>query len=303
MDEIFNQFPAWLADPWVRRLGNFLIGAAIAMVLVRLLQGFASRSIHDTSSRYRARKVIGFVGYLLVALILLASLSQRLGELSVIFGVAGAGVALSLQEVIASAAGWIAVQFGGFYRPGDRVQVGGIKGDVIDVGILRTTLMEIGDWVHGDVYNGRIVRVANSFVFKQPVYNYSGEFAFLWDEFKIPVRFGSDWNLAKKLIADAVEAEVGDYTKGARSNWENMVSRFLIEDAVVEPRVTLVVTDNWIEFTARYVVDYRLRRSVRSAIMERLLAAFDEHKGQVGFASATMEVAVTPPLRFGQENC
>ncbi len=98
--------------------------------------------------------------------------------LSVALGVPGAGIAFALQEVIASVASWVAVSFGNFYSPGDRVQLGGIKGDVIDVGVLRTTLMEMGEWVNGDLYNGRIVRVANSFVFKEPVYNYSADFPF-----------------------------------------------------------------------------------------------------------------------------
>jgi small-conductance mechanosensitive channel len=97
-----------------------------------------------------------------------------LSSLTVALGVAGAGagIAFALQEVIASVAGWIALSFGQFYAVGDPVQLGSIKGDVIDIGVLRTTLMEIGEWVKGDQYNGRIVRVVNSFVFKEPVYNY-----------------------------------------------------------------------------------------------------------------------------------
>ncbi|MCB0784290.1 MAG: mechanosensitive ion channel, partial [Flavobacteriales bacterium] len=75
---------------------------------------------------------------------------------------------------------------------GDRVQLGGIKGDVIDIGVLRTTLMELGEWVDGDLYNGRMVLVANSFVFKEPVFNYSADFPFLWDELKVPVQYGAD---------------------------------------------------------------------------------------------------------------
>ena len=65
--------------------------------------------------------------------------------------------------------------FAGFCKTGDRVQLGGIKSDVIDAGILRTTMMECREWAKGDQYNGRVVRVANSFVFKQPVLNYSGD--------------------------------------------------------------------------------------------------------------------------------
>lgn len=67
------------------------------------------------------------------------------------------------------------------------MQLGGIKGDVVDISILRTTLMEVGEWVKGDLYSGRTVRIANSFVFKEPVFNYSGDFPFLWDEVIVPV--------------------------------------------------------------------------------------------------------------------
>ncbi len=151
------------------------------------------------------------------------------------------------------------------------MQLGGIKGDVIDIGMLRTTLMEIGDWVGGDIYNGRVVRVANSFVFKEPVYNYSGDFKFLWDEFKLPVRFGSDWHLAQKLIEEAVAKHVAQFEEEARLNWQAMVSKFRIEEARIAPMVTVNITDNWLEFTARYVVDYQRRRATRDAIMRDLL--------------------------------
>lgn len=114
--------------------------------------------------------------------------------------VTGAGIAVALQAVIASLAGWVAIAFGRFYSTGDRIQLGGVKGDVIDIGILRTTLMEVGQWVDGDLYNGRIVRIANSFVFKEPVFNYSADFPFLWDEIKLPIRYGSGWAYTSTVL-------------------------------------------------------------------------------------------------------
>jgi small-conductance mechanosensitive channel len=122
--------------------------------------------------------------------------SASLGKMAVVFGVAGAGIAFALQEVIASLAGWVAISFGNIYNTGDRVQLGGIKGDVIDIGMLRTTMMEIGQWVNADLYNGRIVKIANSFVFKEPVFNYSGDFPFFWDEITVPIKYGCDYRLS-----------------------------------------------------------------------------------------------------------
>ena len=69
--------------------------------------------------------------------------------------------------------------------------------------------MECGSWVNADSYNGRIVRVANSFVFKEPVFNYSGEFPFLWDEITIPVRYESDYAEARRILDEIAAAVVG----------------------------------------------------------------------------------------------
>ena len=124
---------------------------------------------------------------------------EKLGGLTIAIGVAGAVIAFALQEVIVSVAGWFAITFSHFYKTGDRIQLGGIKGDVIDIGILRTTIMEIGEWVKGDNYNGRVVRVANSFVFKEPVFNYSGDFPFLWDEISVPIKYGSDYSKTRHM--------------------------------------------------------------------------------------------------------
>ena len=180
--------------------------------------------------------------------------SDRLGQLTVIFGVVGAGIAFALQEVIGSFAGWVAISLGQFYKPGDRVQLGGIMGDVIDISILRTTLMECGDWVKADLYNGRIVRIANSFVFKEPVYNYSADFAFLWDEITVPVKYGSEHRLAREIL-DKVALEVtGEYIAQAKEQWQGMTNKYLIEDARIEPIVTLIEKVNWIVFTVRFPV-------------------------------------------------
>lgn len=272
--------------------------AALALGIFALRR-LAIRTIDDVSARYKARKAIGYAGYFLFLIVLLGLLSARIAQFSVVIGAIGAGVAFALQEVIASIAGWVALQFGGFYKPGDRVQLGGIRGDVIDIGVLRTTLMEIGGWVDGDQYNGRMVRIANSFVFKEPVFNYSGAFPFLWDEFTLPVRYGSDWKLAQTLIEDAVRAQVENYTRKSEQLWQHVARSFMLEEARVDPAVTLTATDNWIAFNVRYIVDYKARRSTRDAIMRTLLEAIDATQGKVRLASTTIELVSpatqTPP--------
>jgi len=167
-----QQIKDLLFNPVVGKITAIFIGIAVIWLIIKALQKNLFSKIKDSDNRYRAKKFSGFIGYFLTILFITIVFSDKLGGLAVALGVAGAGIAFALQEVIASFAGWLAIMFGGFYKSGDRVQLGGIKGDVMDIGVLRTTIMETGQWVDGDLYNGRIVLVANSFVFKEPVYNY-----------------------------------------------------------------------------------------------------------------------------------
>ncbi len=287
MEEFVKQ---WLLNPTVGRLVAALIAVSIVFALVHFGERSIGRHLHDIDTRYRARKLISFLGWATAVMVVATVYSDRLGGFTVAFGVAGAGIAFALQEVIASIAGWVALSVGSFYKPGDRVQVGGIKGDVIDISILRTTLMEVGEWVSGDLYTGRIVRVANSFVFKAPVFNYSGDFPFLWDEITLPVRYGSDWTMARAMLRRVVEEVLTEYAAAVKASWLSMVRQYRVEDANVEPMITLRATDNWIEFTVRYVVDYRKRRWMKDYLFTRILEEIDKSENQIRLASATFEV-------------
>jgi small-conductance mechanosensitive channel len=294
--------PAWTSDPL---LAKFMAAGLVLLavtLLIRISQASLTRYLRDNDTRYYARKLVALSGYFLALVGITVIFKDRLGGLTVAIGVAGAGIAFALQEVIGSVAGWIAISFGGFYAPGDRVQLGGIKGDVIDIGILRTTLMELGEWVNSDLYSGRIVRIANSFVFKSPVFNYSGDFPFLWDELRIPVTYGGDHRLARRILED-IGAEIASeqFTATVRSAWRQMLQKYLLENAGVEPQVTLVLTDNWMEFTLRYVVDVKSRRSTKDHLYQRILEAFEASGDRVQIASTTFHLVQAPPLRVHLE--
>jgi small-conductance mechanosensitive channel len=284
----------WLFDPTVGKIIVSLIGVLIIAVIVRFLHRSLARRITHHDTRYRARKLVTLAGYLAGILFITIVFSDQLGHLTVAFGVAGAGVAFALQEVIASVAGWVEISLGRFYQIGDRVQVGGIMGDVIDIGVLRTTLMECGQWVNSDLYNGRIVRIANSFVFKEPVFNYSAHFPFLWDEITVPVKYGSDYRLARDTLQRVVDGVVSDYAPHARAAWKGVVEKYMIEDERVEPMVTVIANDNWMEFTVRYVVAYKRRRITKDQMFTRILEELDKTGGRVAIASTTIQIVETP---------
>lgn len=292
-----EQIHAWLFNPIVGKLVSILIGTGIIWVIVKAINRNLFLKIKDNDNRYRAKKFGSFIGFVLTLVLITVVFSDKLGGLTIAFGVAGAGIAFALQEIIASFAGWLAIMFGGFYKSGDRVQLGGIKGDVMDIGVLRTTIMETGQWVDGDLYNGRIVLIANSFVFKEPVFNYSGDFPFLWDEIKIPIQYGSNYDKTKVILQQVGIEVAGDLTVQSRETWHEMQRKYRLEDAQTEPMVSLVANDNWVEFTLRYVVSYRMRRATKTALFTKILQQIDLTNGEIKFASATFHLVEAPEFK------
>lgn len=287
-----------LWSPGLRKLW-LTVAVLVGIQFVVFLGKRAIRArIQDMDTRYRLRKAAQFLGFATMVLPVAIIYREHLGGLSVALGVAGAGIAFALQEVIASIAGWAAISFGGFYDVGDRVQLGGIKGDVIDIGILRTTLMEVGQWVDGDLYNGRVVRVANSFIFKEPVFNYSGDFPFLWDEIKIPVKYGCNHAFAREVLERVGNQVTGPFAQGAESAWRRLVQRYRVEAARTSPMVSLVANDNWMEFTLRYVVDFKSRRLTKDALFMAILDEVEASGGRLQLASATFHLVEAPTLKI-----
>lgn len=294
MEEFLNKI---LYDPTVQRLVAVFIGIAVIWGVVKVLQKSLASRIKNNEARYKTRKLTSFIGFVLMALMVTIVYNDKLGGLTVALGVAGAGIAFALQEVIVSVAGWMAIVFGSFYKTGDRVQLGGIKGDVIDIGVLRTTIMETGEWVDGDLYNGRIVLVANSFVFKEPVFNYSGDFNFLWDEIKLPVQFGSNYNRTREILLKVADEVVGEYTKGANEEWAIMLRKFRIEKAKTDPQVSMVVTDGGVVFTLRYTVDFKYRRSTKDKIFTKVLDELQKAEGEILLPASTLQIVDAPDLK------
>lgn len=284
----------------IRQLLAAIIGLAVVFVIFRILQRSLSRRFEDPDTRYSVRKFISLAGYIVAILVVANVYSDRLSGLTIALGVAGAGVAFALQELIASVAGWLAITIGGLYSTGHRIQLGGIKGDVIDIGVFRTTLMEVGDWVNGDLYNGRIVRVANSFAVKQPVFNYSADFPFLWDEITLPIHYGSDWKRARTIIETCTEEVIGDYPAQSLAAWKAMVGKYRLENASVEPVVTMSANQDWFTFTARYIVDYRKRRTTKDQLFTRIFEEIELTDGAVQVGASSMEITSAPPKAYKQ---
>ena len=226
----------------------------------------------------------------MILIIALFIYRDKVGNVGIAVGLAGAGIAFALSEVITSFAGWLSIMFTNQVRVGQRVKIGDLKGDIIDIQILKTTIMEVGDWIKGDLYNGRITTLSNSFIFKQPIQNYSADYPFVWDEIEIPLRTQSDFKLAKEVFINVTNEICGKYAAQSKKKWIEMQNKFRIENAQVEPMVTMTFNENWITFTIRYIVDYTKRRSTKDLLYTRLLEEINKQDNLLMIATAAMEV-------------
>ena len=290
MNNLQNLITGLLQEVMLPRLIIILISIVLILVIGFYIKKGISAKVSDITNKYRARKATSIFGYILMIAIGLMVFSDKLGNVNIALILAGAGIAFALQEVITSFAGWISILLTGQIKVGQRVKIDNIAGDIIDIGVLKTTLMEIGDWVDGDLYNGRITAISNSFIFKLPIQNYSGDYPFLWDEINVPIKTESDFTLARKVFTDLTNEICGDYAKGSENIWEQMTNKYRIEKARVEPMVTLKFDQNWITFTLRYVVDYRLRRKTKDLLFTRLLEEIEKNKDSIQIATSTLEV-------------
>ena len=299
----FEHLKEWAsANPFVWSLIKFLVILIIILIGIQLFRRYLKKKITNTVIRYKAQKGIEIIGYVLLAVLTITYFSGTIKDFTLIIGLFTAGIAFTLQELILSIAGSIYIFLVKVYKPGDRIEINGIKGDVIDVDSIYTTMMEIGQWVSSDNYSGRIVKLSNAFVFKGPIYNYSQDFPFIWDELNVPIRYGSDVELAKSIIIKIASETLSEYTTISKAEWERVVSKYYIEDAQIDPTLAITLTDNWIQFNLRYIVDFKKRRVTKHILFDKIRLEIENTNGKINLASATLEIIKIPKIKVNLDD-
>lgn len=252
---------------------------------------------------------------------LLATLILTLGVLSIWFddptrlatavGLVTAGIAIALQRVITSFAAYLIILRGRIFNVGDRITIGGVRGDVVALDFMQTTVMEMGEspdeqgdapsmWVHGRQYTGRLVRVSNDKLFDNPIYNFTREFQFVWEEMRVPISYKDDRGAAEQILLDVARRHTEHRVEEAAAAFARLRERYRsVRDDELWPRVFYRLTDNWVELSLRFVVDADGARGVKDAMSREILSALEAK--QIGIASSTFEIVGLPPLRIAGE--
>jgi small-conductance mechanosensitive channel len=226
-------------------------------------------------------------------------------RMTTFLGLISAGFAFALQRVITAFAGYFVILRGKTFNVGDRIVMGGVRGDVIDLGFIQTRIMEMGEppsvqaadpamWVRSRQYTGRIVTITNDKVFDTPVYNYTKEFPYIWDELSIPITYKADRARAEQIILKVAERHTIKVSELGEPAVQEMERRYVMRKTELGPKVYWRLTDNWLELTVRFITLDHGVREVKNLMSRDILNAFDE--AGIGIASATYEIVGLPSL-------
>lgn len=254
-----------------------------------LFSKYLVRQIADNKTRYTANKVLSVLSFVFIIIFCLRIWVTDSSSLLLSYGILGAGLALALQDVFKNFAGGILIMICRYYLIGDRISIDDKYGDVMDIGLLNTTLMEIRGWIAGDQPSGRLLIIPNGLVLNHAFYNYTRDHSFVWDEISIPLTYTSDWRRAKEIFLSLLKTETDAMTIQAEAEIERIGEMYYLPKKIVEPSVYISLTDNWITLDARYVTDARTRRFLRSHLSELFLAAIESEEG-ITVASETLTV-------------
>lgn len=298
-----NQLGHWelMDNPAFIRLAH----SSVIVLLLLLLRFFLYRVVHrrvqDVRGNYLWRRTINYSTSILALLLILPLWLDAFANVGTFLGLMTAGVAIALQDPLVNLAGWLFIMARRPFAVGDRVEIDGIRGDVIDIRLFLTHLLECGNWVDADQATGRVVVVPNGRVFKSPVANYTRDFHHIWDELPVLVTFESDWRKAKELLTQIADEHAAPLSAGAHEQIRRAGQRKMIFFSKLTPIVYTSVKDSGVMLTLRYLTHPRQRRINQEKLWEAILDAFGE-AGRIDFAYPTMryyqnQVEGKPPMR------
>lgn len=266
--------------------------AVVAVIAIRHgVLALVHRRVVDPTARYRWAKTSSYVAFATAALVVTQVWFTAMRSVGTFLGLLSAGIAIALKDVIANLAGWLFLLWRRPFDVGDRIQIGGHAGDVVDIRLFAFSLLEIGNWVDADQSTGRVIHVPNATVFTQPQANYTSGFSFIWNEVHVTLTLASDWRKAKALLEEIADRTGGAVTEAAERSLNEGKRGFLIHYQKLTPAVYTSVVDSGVRLTLRYLTRPRERRGTAQALWEHILTAFSD-EADIVFAHPTQRVVL-----------
>lgn len=264
-------------DPLLLKAIDTLAILSFALLLDSLVGGVVAR-IKLYKVRYFLAKISSYLIYVVALVIAMGIWIEQTQNLVVAMGFIGAGIAIALQRPLMNLVGFLTLITVRPYEAGDRIEIEGVSGDVIDIELMYTKLMEVGGDANYDQFTGKIKEIPNSFILEKVVTNYSKDFAFIWEEMMIPITYASNLKKATGIMENAANTLTKQFIEKSERQLKSMTYKYLVEPRDVKPSVYVVPTDNWVELRLRFIVDAKHRRKHVDPIFREILDKFQKAK-------------------------
>jgi small-conductance mechanosensitive channel len=265
----------------------------LILLLVRGLQAVIGRvlsqRVADLDRRYSLQKALDYTALAVGLLGIVRIWAEGLQSLATFFGLLSAGIAIALKDPLANLAGWLYILWRRPFDVGDRIEIGGVAGDVIDKRFFQFSLLEIGNWVDADQSTGRIIHVPNGIVFTAPVFNYTQSFPFVWHEITFTLTFESDWQAAKAALLEIITRLTADFMPEIEKAARRASQKYLFKSGAITPIVYTRVGESGIALTARFLCPVRQRRTLAHQVHEAMLQLTAE-RPEIQFAYPTIRL-------------
>ena len=267
-------------------LGSMLI--SIVYLLNRLLRKILLKRINDQSSAYNFKSLLNFLTFLLIFVIAVSLIFANWYATLVSFGLVSLILGLALQNPLTSLFGWMYLLIRKPYEVGDRIKIGNVFGDVMNVGYFDTTLWEFrGDYLSGDHPSGRIIKFANSRIFSEYIVNYSWPlFPFIWNEVKFYVSYSSDFDFISQSVTKIAADEVGEAMMRRVKRLKRILAGSLVRKLEIKEKPSVIFTahnNTWIEVTVRFLVEPKNSGPVKSLLFTNIMKELKQYPDKVIF--------------------
>lgn len=272
-----NPFPEMIGMIPAIEMKLLATGAALILLTVgrALLFRFVVQHYgDDPHTSYQVRKLLSYLVAAVALLVIGRIWLDAFSVLATFLGLASAGLAIALRDLLVDMAAWFFIVWRQPFREGDRIQIGNISGDVIDIRLFQFTLLEIGNWVDADQSTGRVIHVPNGRVFIEPQANYHQGFQYIWDEIAVRITFESNWHKARGILQAIASRHTGCHSAEAQAQVRKAAEKYLIFYSKLTPTVYLTVKEYGIVLTLRFLSAPRRRRGTEQALWEDILQEF-----------------------------
>jgi small-conductance mechanosensitive channel len=278
------------------RLGGMATALLIVLGISKIWRKATFRYVTDIRRRRQFLVIRRLVVGGFVIIILVGGVVTEFGSLATYAGLLTAGIAVALQTVILSGVAhfFLIGRFG--VRVGDRVTISGTTGDVIEIGIFRLYMMELGGSLVSPQPTGRVVVFSNSVLFQPtPFFKQLPGAEYGWHEVALTLAPDSDYELAEKLLLKAVESEYEKYRPSIEAQHEQVRDSLHLMVPTPHPEGSLRFAESGLEYVVRYPVELRKAAEIDDCITRTLVETISKEPKLKLVAAGTPKIQAVQP--------